>query len=135
MEATTSLELESKIQSWIFKENKRTTHFTYGTGTDPKNPVQLLVTTLNTENGESFVLRVVEGTTKEECLKQVIHYLEVVKPSQSPFTVEWKRKGEGTKREQSYFYCNDALEVCENFYHGKRRDEYIVYSIEMRPIS
>jgi len=128
-------ELESKIQSSIFTENKRTTHFEWNHRISKINPWQCIATTYNTETKESFVLRVVEDKTREACLNQIIHYLEVTKPSLSPFTVIWKKKNEGTERQSSYFYCIDVLEVAENFFTGKRREEYIVYSIEMKPIS
>ena len=129
------IDLESTIQNTIFKENQRTTHFEWTNRISKTNPWQCVVTTRNTETKETFILRVVEDKTKEACLNQVIHYLDVIKPSLSPFTVVWKKKGEGTERQSSYFYCNDVLEVAENFFTGKRREEYIVYSVEMNPIS
>jgi len=133
---STTTELESKIQSSIFTENKRTTHFEWNHRISKLNPWQCIVTTYNTETKESFVLRVVEDKSKEGCLNQIIHYLEVTKPSLSPFTVEWRKKAEGSDHpHKSYFYCTDVLEVAENFFNGKRRDEYVVTLIEMKPIS
>lgn len=127
------MELEGKIQERIYKDNKRTTHFSYNTSVSRRNPEQVVVTTLNTQTGETFVLRVEEANSKYAALKAVVHYLDTIKPTESSYTFKWARKGAGEPVQISYFYGQDFLEVTEKFYAGKRREEYVVFSADMNP--
>lgn len=127
--------LESEIQSRIFKDNSRTVHFEYNRVSNRENKLQLVATTYNSENGESFVLKTILGQTEEDCLEQLLTYLAIFKKDPMTYTVTWRKKGENMPSQTSYFYCNDLIELGEKFYHGKVREEYIVEEAKLSPIS
>ena len=129
------MELESEIQSKIFKDNARTVHFEYHKISGRENRLQLVATTYNSENGESFVLKTILGQSEDDCLEQLLNYLRVFKKDPMTYTVTWRKKGENTPSQVSYFYCNDLMELAEKFYHGKVKEEYIVEEVKLSPIS
>ena len=60
-----------------------------------------------------------------------------MKVSNRSFTVKWNKieKGRLGETNTSYFYCKNAKEVTDKFYHGKVEEEYDIYSIQQNPIS
>jgi hypothetical protein len=133
-----ALELESEIQSRIYRDNQRTSHFEYNEVPDMPasyKMLQLVATTYNSVNGESFVLKTVTGKTEEDCLDALLKYLDLIKKDPMTYTVTWRKKGEGMPSQKSYFYCNDLMELAEKFYYGKVREEYIVEEVKLMPIS
>lgn len=128
------MELESEIQKRIFSDNGRTVHFEYNDDSG-MNVLQLVATTYNSTNGESFVLKTVLGKTEEECLDGLVKYLDVIKKEDLVYTVWWRKKGESSEPQKSYFSCRDLLELAEKFYHGKIKEEYIVEEVKLSPIS
>lgn len=130
-----SMGFESEIQSRIFKDNARTVHFEYNKVDEGENKLQLVATTYNSENGESFVLKTILGRCEEDCLEQLLNYLKVFKKDPMTYTVTWRKKGENMPSQTSYFYCNDIIELAEKFYHGKVKEEYIVEEVKLSPIS
>jgi len=129
------LELESEIQSKIYKDNNRTVHFEYNDVSGMRKKVQLVATTFNSTNGEMFVLKTVMGETEEECLSSLLKYLDLIKKESLTYTVIWRKKGENMDPQKSYFHCNDLVELVEKFYYNKVSEEYIVEEVKLSPIS
>lgn len=135
-----SLQMESEIIKQVYADNKRTAHFSYNqigeASSLPLNKkTQLVVTTFNPDNGESFVMKTFVGRDKEDCLGQVLDYLDLIKKNENSFTVSWARKGEHMDTHKSHFYANSVVEVVEKFFANKMVDEYIVYEIKLNPIA
>ena len=60
-----------------------------------------------------------------------------MKASYKSYTVEWCKIQHGRlgTTNISYFYCKNAKEVVNKFYHGKTEDNYEIYNIKLNPIS
>lgn len=144
------IELEDRISKIVYEDNKRTVRFDYKTleyevsfntleSAQPEyRPVskkQVFAYTHNTENGETFILKIVTADTFESGLKQILQYVENHKKSMNSFTVKWCKKGTVGKIEKSYFYCEDAMEAMTKFFTGKDRSEYIIYEVSLNPMA
>ncbi len=144
------IELEDRISKVVFNDNKRSVRFDYKTleyevsinrvesGQPEYRPVskkQVFAYTHNTENDETFILKIVTADTFESGLKEILQYVENHKKSMSSFTVKWAKKGNGSKSESSYFYCEDMVEVMTKFFEGKDRADYIIYEVKLNPIA
>lgn len=138
----TVIELEDKIRKILAEDNGRVAIFEYDEDDTPEilraefdaRQVSLKVSTFNNANKEVHVMYTTkeQHTNKAACLAEVVKYLEVIKPTLSPYTLIWAKKGEGGSSTKSYYYCNDALEVLEKFFANKKREEYVVYSLDMK---
>jgi len=138
------IELESKIRKIVAEDNGRVAIFDYQeqrkkvlhTASEDLTMAArtiLVVSTFNEATKEVHVMY----TTKPElekatCLQEVLTYLEIIKPTLSPYSLRWKKKGEPGESTVSHFYCNDALEVLEKFFANKKREEYVIFSLEMK---
>ncbi len=138
----TVIELEDKIRKILAEDNGRVAIFEYDEDNMPefmraeKDPhcIALTVSTFNGVTKEVHIMYTTkeQHTNKVACLAEVVKYLEVIKPTLSPYTLVWAKKGEGGSSTKSYYYCNDALEVLEKFFANKKREEYVVYSLDMK---
>lgn len=137
------VELENKIRKIVAEDNGRVAIFDYEQQRKKISTISedltmvartiLVVSTFNELTKEVHVMY----TTKAEleratCLQEVLTYLEIIKPTLSPYTLRWKKKGEPGESVRSHFYCNDALEVLEKFFANKKREEYVIFSLEMK---
>ena len=134
------LELEEKIRKIIAQDNGRATIFDYdadppaGHQNDkPGYGVMLEVSTFNEATKEvTLMYRTTAGIKKEEALAQVLHYLEVIKPTLSPYTMVWKKKGEAGESNKSFFYVNNVQEILDKFFATRKIEEYVIFSITMK---
>lgn len=139
----TVLNIEHQIAAFVNSDNKNscTVHFDYehfeesAKGTQPTTGWIVSAHTYNPVTEETFLLKSVEGKTKESALKKILELLKKQK-GESPFTVRWLKKGEASvNTHTSYFYCHDILDVVENFFQGKNPEEYVVYEIKLNAIA
>lgn len=129
------IDLEDRISKVVFNDNKRSVRFDYKS-LDQVSKKEVFAYTHNTDNGETFILKVVTCDTFESGLMEILKYVENHKKTMSSFTVNWSKKGEGVyKPEVSYFYCEDMVEVMSKFFNGKDRSDYIIYEVKLNPIS
>jgi hypothetical protein len=143
------IELEDKISELVFSDNGRKLRFDYKSidyevsidnleSAQPQyrkvNRKQVLAYTYNLQNDETFVLRTSVGDTYESALADILSYVRTHKREMNSYTVVWTKRGLREKQE-SYFYCNDVIEVVNKFFEGKDKLEYIIYSIKLNPIS
>ena len=124
------IELEDKIIEIVRKDNGAIVHFTYEKDGDNWKVTSF---TYKANSGTSFILRVVEGTSKENALSEILGFLKDSKIGVNSFTVNWCRKG--GNQQISYFHCKDVIEVCDKFFTGKDKSDYIIYTIKLNPIS
>lgn len=135
------LNLENQIASFVATDNKNncTVHFEYGREYEAKLKAGhdehiVSVYTVNPTTDETFLLKSETSSTKEKALKKILEYLKKQK-GESPFSVKWAKKGEGSTINTSHFYCHDMKDVVELFFHGKNSEDYIVYEIKLNPIA
>ncbi len=139
------LELEESIRKTISQDNGRIAIFEYEQGTPKFKPggireetiyierIVLTVSTFNEKTKEVTVMYKTDpGIDKVVCLAEVSHYLEVIKPTISPYTMTWKKKGNAEESTKSFFYCNDMVEVLDKFFATRKREEYVIFSLEMK---
>jgi hypothetical protein len=131
--------IEQEITDIVKKDNNRSVHFEYTK--EVSTPMGQLITpckisawTYNDSDDESFLLKSSEGNDYEECLTNILTWLQTSLKDKDPYTVTWKKIGvDGINK--SYFYCNDVVEVVEKFFKGKEISEYQIFKIELMPIS
>lgn len=138
------LNFEHQIASFLASDNKSgcTVHFDYteayldpkNIGKNPTTEWTAIAHTFNPTTEETFLLKEEKAYTKEKALKKILEYLKQQK-GESPFSVSWTKKGEGSKTNTSHFYCHDIKDVVEKFFHGKNSEDYIVYEIKLNPIA
>src|SRR5687767_8602920 len=131
------IELEDKISEIVFNDNKRNVHFDYktleydvsfsvvesaGVEYKPVSKKQVIAYTNNKANGETFILKIVTCESFELGLRDILTYVENHKKTMNSFTVKWMKKNT-QKIENSYFYCEDILEVVTKFFDGKDKSD------------
>ena len=126
------LELESKISELVKTDSKCNAGFNYKKiGTDK---VELIVTTLNPNHTETFVLMKTTEVGTLRCLEKVLSYPEHHKKYQSSYTVLWSEKSD-FRLNTSYFYAYDMQEVLDRFNEGKDKSAFIIYEMKLNPMS
>lgn len=131
--------IEQEIMDIVKKDNNRSVHFEYTKEVTDNTgkivvPCRVSAWTYNDLNGESFLLKSSEGDEYEDCLSNILIWLQYSLKEKDPYTVTWKKVGvDGMNK--SYFYCNDVVEVVEKFFKGKEISEYQIFNIELMPIS
>lgn len=125
-------QLEHEIQTKVRNDNGCSVHFEY----DESDFVKVASAyTINPRNNETFLLKTATGNTLEEALGEILKHIRLL-TEKTPFAVEWVKAGEpNSKRDVSYFFCHDMLEVMQTFFKDKNRVDYIIYKCETRPIS
>lgn len=134
--------LEQEISKAIHLDNRCVVRFEYSYNMgflkhlfSKHNRYKIIrVFTDNPKTQESFLLKEVECENIYNGLSFILNYVNNHKKDYSSFTIEWAKKGK-TLSNISYFYCHDAKEALDKFYFNKERDEYIVYSLKINPIS
>jgi hypothetical protein len=134
------LQLEDSIIKLAASDNK-TIHFEYDRFKefdDEDYFHKVSVFTFNPTTKEHFLVKEVNYRPSfEVCLNEILDYMINMKVSHKSFTVLWTKLENGRlgKTNTSYFYCKNAKEVTDKFYHGKNEEEYEIYSIKLNPIS
>lgn len=122
-------ELEHKIMSKIFIDNKNTVHFSYRENII-KN-VKLEVYTYNGQTEQLFLFFKTTADTELECLKKTLKHLEDIHiGNNKSFTIRWKN---GQNEHISYFSAYDdkeAIQKCQ--YLNKNID---ILDVKQNPIS
>ncbi len=135
---THKLKLESEIYNIVKSDNGCEIHFDYDLGysgplpTDKYHSVNAI--TYNPITKESFLMCKCNGLSQIEALECVLSYINTHRVTNYSHTIIWANKIDKMNN-TSYFYGKDAMEALEKFYHGKNRDEYMVYSIKLNPLS
>ena len=128
------LELENKIRKIISNDNARIAAFEY-TPLQVMSEDDIFVLTVSTFNEATKEVTVMyktkPDTSKEVCLAEVVNYLEVIKPTLSPYTMIWKKKGDPADSTKSYFYVNNVQEILDKFFSNRKIEEYVIFSINM----
>ena len=81
----------------------------------------------NSATNSSFLIKKVSYKRNFEiALNEILDYMINMKVSSRSYTVCWEKieKGHLGSTNTSYFYCKNAKEVIEKFYHGKIEEEY-----------
>lgn len=133
MEAKKTM-LEDKILKAILTDNGCTARFDYSSCGFLWLQKQITVTTCNPRTFETFLYKKVIVSSVIKGLEEILEYAQNHKADYNAYTVVWSKKG-NFKEEKSHFYCKDILEVLEKFFHDKKREDYIIYSVSMNPIS
>ncbi|MBI1288791.1 MAG: hypothetical protein GC178_14580 [Flavobacteriales bacterium] len=131
-------ELEGKIMTLIFEDNRNTVHFDYHVDIDDTdNSIMLDLYTRNARNGAIFLLHQTRGTSSIDVLQKMIHHLkrESVSDEKYSYTVKWIDRNDPNKEEHvSYFYESSEREVRRKFFYNRREQDYLI-TIEKNPLS
>ena len=131
---TQRAELESKIISFIYEDNKNTAHFEY---VNSGQNVLMFLWTYNNHQKEVHLYKSYSGESDLECLNNA--YTELTKNKnkitvQSSYTVRWSKQNEDTKH-NSYFYAESDINALEQFFYNKEAHSYIIHEVRQNPIS
>lgn len=131
----TQIELEEKIRRIVAEDNGRVVIFEYLETTPDILPIytRLIVSTLNQSTKEVSVMwDKGDKLTKAECLQCVVNYLELIRPHEDNYIVNWSKKGSGDMQ-ISYYGGNDMQEVLDKFFATRKKEEYVIHSITIAP--
>ncbi len=135
---TEKLKLESDIATSVKADNGCEVHFEYDEGYLGPHPndkfYSVKAITFNPLTKESFLMFKGDGHTQISALENVLDYVNNHRTTFYSHTIVWSNKKEQINN-TSYFYGKDALEALEKFYHGKKREEYFVFSVKLNPLS
>lgn len=131
-------ELEGKIMTLIFEDNRNTVHFDYHVDIDDTdNSIMLDLYTRNERNGAIFLLHQTRGTSSVDVLQKMLHHLkrENVSDEKYSYTVKWIDRNDTHKEEHtSYFYETSEREVRRKFFYNRREEDYLI-TVEKNPLS
>jgi len=125
-------EIESKIIKHIYEDNQNTVHFDYHVNIDDGS-ITLDLFTFNKRNNSVFLLNQTDGRNSVEALDKMYFYLRDLKRDKAPYTVTWKKIGDGGEH-KSYFWEKCKGDVHDKFFYNKFEDDY-EFKIELRPLS
>lgn len=95
--------------------------------------VRLELITINPKHDQSFLFHSVVAPNKLKALGDLFDYVLQTFRKEQSYTVQWAKK-EG-ELHTSYFRARDMFEVLEKFYHGRVKDDYLIFSITLNPIA
>lgn len=131
-------ELEGKIITLIFEDNRNTVHFDYHVDIDDVDySIMLDLYTRNARNGAIFLLHQTRGTSSVDVLQKMLHHLkrENVSDEKYSYTVKWIDRNDPIKEEHtSYFYENSETEVRRKFFYNRKEEDYLI-TVEKNPMS
>ncbi|MGB1205751.1 MAG: hypothetical protein ACPG5B_08905 [Chitinophagales bacterium] len=132
------IQLESKIITKIFSDNRNTVHFDYHVNIDDEhNSISLDLYTKNALNDEIFLLHKTNGTSSIDVLEKMMQYLEQSRQNvdKNSYTVSWRNKNEKNDRlHTSYFYEYTEADVRQKFFYNKNEEDFEI-SIKQNPIT
>ena len=131
-------QLENSISELIFKDNKCSTHFEYIQPCYQQSGYKLNIITFNQQHNQHFLLRSTEGESFLECLEKAYQYVNKVCKKEvkiNSYTVSWVSNDDNVNTTNSYFYGDNIEEVLEKFYFNKKKEDFIIHSINLNPIS
>ena len=137
---TQILKLEDNISKIATIEGK-TVHFDYKQYkefSDEEDLFSVHAYTFNSISGETFLLKAsIAKHSYEDALSEILDYVINSKVTARSYTVQWYKLNNGRLGDcnTSYFYCKNALEVVEKFYHNKHIDDYVIYEMKLNPIA
>lgn len=132
--STIKLDLETRISSFIEKSNINhcSIEFVYAPGSN--QGLDLYVITHNPIHKNSFLFLKTWGITEEIALENALFELNHPnKGNENSYTVTWEKIGNSTQN--SYFSGYSIYEVLDKFYHNKNPKEYIIFGVQLNPIS
>lgn len=131
-------ELEGKIVTLIFEDNRNTVHFDYHVDIDDVDySIMLDLYTRNARNGAIFLLHQTRGTSSVDVLQKMLNHLkrENVSDEKYSYTVKWIDRNDQSKEEHtSYFYETSEREVRRKFFYNRKEEDYLI-SVEKNPLS
>lgn len=94
---------------------------------------KLELVTINPKHDQSFLFHSLVAKDRLTALSEMFDYVSKNFRKEQSYTVQWSQhQGE---LHTSYFRARDMFEVLEKFYHGRHRDDYIIFSITLNPIA
>jgi len=96
--------------------------------------VTLELITINPKHDQSFLFHSVIGADKVEALNSLLDYVDKHFRKEQSYSVQWAQKG-GGELHTSYFRARDMYDVLDKFYHGREKDEYLIFTITLNPIA
>lgn len=96
--------------------------------------VRLELITVNPKHAESFLFHTETGGTKLEALQKMLEYVTKTSQVKQSYTVQWTQRGKGGLH-TSYFRARDVYEVLEKFYHGRDKEDYVIFSLTLNPVA
>lgn len=131
------LELEEQIRDIVKADNGRIVIFEYDSELQEEPDTaplrNLTVSTLNQDTKEISIMHRVEGKNSAiVCLQCVLNYLEIIRPHEDNYIIDYSKKGSG-EQQVSYYGGNNIQEVLNKFFATRKIEEYIIHSIKMSP--
>ena len=132
--------LETEIRDYIVSKNLNTdVYFDYSTEivNCDKEFYKLDVLTKNKSHDGVFIFyrTTWSNWSKEECLREILDYIEKIKKRELlTYEITWSKEGE-TNIFVSHFYGNDYREVVDKFYPHDTNLDYKIWKTELIPES
>jgi len=95
--------------------------------------VKLELITINPKHDQSFLFHALQAEDKITALRNLLDYVVQTFRKEQSYTVQWAAKG--GELHTSYFRARDMFEVLEKFYHGRVKEDYLVFNITLNPIA
>ena len=134
----TRFELEGKIITLVFEDNRNTVHFDYHVDIDDVDcSIMLDLYTRNARSGAIFLLHQTRGTSSVDVLEKMLDHLKAHNRSaeKSSYTVKWINRKEADRQEHvSYFYEATEEDVRRKFFYNKKEEDFLI-TIAKNPLS
>jgi predicted enzyme involved in methoxymalonyl-ACP biosynthesis len=95
--------------------------------------IRLELITINPKHDQSFLFHAVVAADKLTALSELLEYVAQTFRKEQSYTVQWARKA--GELHTSYFRARDMYEVLDKFYHGRVKEDYLVFNITLNPIA
>lgn len=130
----TKKDLKNKIIDFINKDNVNNCKVEFVFSPGQNNLIDLFVITNNPEHNTLFLFSKSWGVNETNALENALKDLEhPKKQEENSYTVRWEKIGETTQ--VSYFTGHNMFDVLNKFYHLKNPKDFIIFSLNLNPIS
>ena len=96
--------------------------------------VKLDLITVNPRHNQSFLFHSEIGYDKVDALKKMLDYVKVYKEQESPYTIQWRKRGD-KELQTSYFRAKNIYDVLDKLYYGRDMNTITIFSIILNPVS
>lgn len=101
--------------------------------TEEDGGTKLELITINPKHDQSFLFHSLVAKDRLTALNEMFDYVNKHFRKEQSYTVQWAQQS--GELHTSYFRARDMYEVLDKFYHGRQKDDYIVFSITLNPIA
>jgi hypothetical protein len=90
--------------------------------------------TVNPRHNQSFLFHTTKGTSRVDCLEQLLGYVQSYKDKESSYTIQWSVKGD-ERLQTSYFSARNVLGALDKLFFDRDPNTITIFTVSLNPIT